>query len=140
MRVLVNVFHPNLEGSRVGGAWARAAESGGCEVRDLYRLYPDFRIDVEAEQALAEGADRIVFQHPLHWYAPPALMKKWMEDVLTFGWAYGGPDRLAGKEWLCAVTVGARVEEYGPDGSRGHTMQEFLRPIERTAHFCRLVW
>ncbi|MGV3614578.1 MAG: NAD(P)H-dependent oxidoreductase [Fimbriimonas sp.] len=140
MRVLVNVFHPHLERSRVGGAWARAAQAAGFELRDLYRRYPDFQIDVAEEQALAETADVLAFQFPLHWYAPPALMKKWMDDVLTPGWAYGEALRLQGKVWRCAVTVGACEDEYGPDGTRGHTIHEFLRPVERTAHYCGMEW
>ncbi len=139
-RTVVNVFHPNLAGSRVGSAWARAAEAAGIEVRDLCTLYPDFQIDIAAEQAVCDSADRIVFQHPFHWYAAPALMKKWLDDVLTYGWAYGGPDRLAGKRWLNAISIGAGSEEYCAEGSRGYRVEEFLRPYERTAAFCKMEW
>lgn len=139
MRVLVQVFHPELSRSRINGAWAEAAREAGAEVRDLYALYPGFGIDVAREQAECEAADRIVFQHPLHWYSAPALMKKWLEDVLQFGWAYGGPDKLAGKEWLSAVSVGAAESEYAEQGTRGRTIEQFLYPYEAAARFCAMV-
>lgn len=140
MKTTVLLFHPSLASSRVNQAWARAATDLGIEVRDMCALYPDFRIDVEREQQVCERADRLVFQHPFHWYAPPALMKKWIDDVLKFGWAYGDRYALEGKRWVHAITVGAALEEYGRDGNRRYEIDEFLRPLERTAAFCRMEW
>ena len=56
----VLVFHPRLTASsRVNARLARAAREAGAperpiEVRDMYGLYPDFRIDVAAEHAVLE--------------------------------------------------------------------------------------
>lgn len=36
------------------------------EIRDLYSLYPDYFIDAKKEQAALEGADLIIFQHPIN--------------------------------------------------------------------------
>jgi putative NADPH-quinone reductase len=140
MRVVLNVFHPRLPESRVNRAWATAAAQAGIPVRDLFDLYPHGKIDVEAEQRVCEECDRIVFQHPFHWYSAPALMKQWLDEVLTYGWAYGGPDRLTGKRWRSAISVGGRQEEYTPQGNRRYSVEEFLRPYERTAAFCRMEW
>lgn len=140
MPALVNVFHPSLATSRVVGAWTRALAEAGLKGRDLYGLYPDGKLDVELERRLCEAADAIVFVHPLHWYSAPWLMKRWIDEVLAFGWAYGGPDRLRGKAWLSVVSVGAGEEEYRPDGSRRYSVAEFLRPYERTAAFCAMAW
>jgi len=140
MRTLVQAFHPKLRASRVCRPWADAALEAGCVVRDLYALYPDGRIDVPAEQAIAEAFDRLVFLHPLHWYAAPWLMKRWIDEVLQFGWAYGDRCALEGKVWLNVVSVGAVIEEYGPEGNRRYTVAEFLRPYERTAAFCGMRW
>lgn len=124
----------------MGAAWANRAREAGCTVRDLYSLYPNGQIDVAAEQAACEEATRLVFQHPFHWYSAPWLMKKWLDEVLTFGWAYGGPDRLSGKEWLEAVSVGAPAHEYGPDSNRLYHVEDFLKPLQGTARFCRMEW
>ncbi|GAL26611.1 NAD(P)H oxidoreductase YRKL [Vibrio variabilis] len=34
-------------------------------------------------------ADVIVLQFPFYWYSMPALLKKWMDDVFSFNFAYG---------------------------------------------------
>jgi glutathione-regulated potassium-efflux system ancillary protein KefF len=109
------------------------------EVRDLYTLYPDFAIDVQAEQAAAAAADLIVWVHPIHWYAMPALMKLWVDEVFSLGWSYGpGGRALAGKDlWLVAST-GARQEAYHPSGYNRHFFDAFLPPYEQTAALCGL--
>ncbi|MCW5942134.1 MAG: NAD(P)H-dependent oxidoreductase [Fimbriimonadaceae bacterium] len=140
MSALVNVFHPMLSRSRVVASWARALQDAGLSVRDLYGRYPDGVVDPDEERAWCEEADVLIFVHPLHWYSAPWLMKRWIDEVLGHGWAYGGPDRLEGKSWLSIVSVGAGSEEYGPAGTRRYRVDEFLRPFERTAAFCRMRW
>lgn len=140
VKSVINLFHPRFDESVVGRAWADAATSAGFEVRNLYNLYPDFQIDVAEEQRTAEAADAIVFQHPLHWYGAPPLMKKWVDDVLTYGWAYGGSNLLAGKRWMQAVSIGGAASEYTTEGSRGYSAETFLIPWSRVAAFCGMEW
>ena len=50
MKILVNLFHPHLDSSRVNRAWAqRLAAQPDITVRDIYALYPEGRIDIAAE-------------------------------------------------------------------------------------------
>jgi glutathione-regulated potassium-efflux system ancillary protein KefF len=133
--VLVLVAHPQQEHSRVNQALMRAAGSAArCEVRDLYALYPDYLVDVAAEQALLQQAQLVVWQHPIHWYGMPPLMKLWLDEVFAFGWAYGpGGDRLSGKDlWLVAST-GGPAESYRPDSYNRYFFDAFLPPYEQTA-------
>ena len=37
------------------------------ELRDLYARYPDYLLDVPAEQAALAGEDLLVWLHPIHW-------------------------------------------------------------------------
>lgn len=78
--VVVLVAHPSMEQSRVNRRLLEAALGAGhrVAVRNLYRLYPDYLIDVAAEQATLASARLVVWQHPLHWYGPPPLMKLWI--------------------------------------------------------------
>ena len=70
----------------------------GAELRSLYELYPDFDIDVEAEQQALLRWQKIIWLTPVHWYSVPSLMKHWIDQVLTLGWAYGhGGEALRGK-------------------------------------------
>lgn len=111
------------------------------EQRRLDRLYPDFNIDVAAEQAALVDADIIVWQFPLHWYALPALMKKWVDDVLVFGFAHGrGGDKLRGKSLIQSFTTGAPAEAYAHGKPMNHTIAEFLPPQRQTAALCGMDW
>jgi glutathione-regulated potassium-efflux system ancillary protein KefF len=106
--VVVIAAHPYPDRSRVNRVLTAAvADLPGVDVRSLYDLYPDFSIDVEAEQEALAASAAVVWQHPLYWYSVPALLKLWFERVLTAGWAYG-PDGNAvrGKRCLRVVSTG----------------------------------
>ena len=137
-KVLVVFCHPALENSRINRAWVdRARALSGITVRDLYELYPDFDINIRAEQKALLEHDIIVLQHPLYWYSPPALMKQWFELTLEHGWAYGaGGDALKGTPLLQAVSTGGDMDAYTPEGFHGSTLAEFLLPCKRTATLC----
>ena len=130
--------HPDLAQSRVTRTLLDAvAGLGGVQVRELYRLYPDYAIDVAAEQHAISAAPLVVLLHPLHWYSMPALQKLWLDEVLRFGWAYGpGGDALQGKDmWLVSSTGGA-VESYTANGYNSHPIDAFLLPYAQTARLC----
>jgi putative NADPH-quinone reductase len=132
------VFHSDFRTSRVNRAWADADRQAGYTVRDLYAMYPSGQIDVQVEQAVCESVQTLVFQHPINWYGPPWLMKRWIDEVLQFDWAYGSQFALNGKLWAQAMSVGAGEAEYRPEGSRRYPAEEFLKPFERTAAFCQM--
>jgi glutathione-regulated potassium-efflux system ancillary protein KefF len=141
--VLVLVAHPQIEQSRANRRLmqtAAAAAQGSAPrivVRDLYALYPDYLIDVAAEQALLASARLVVWQHPIHWYHMPPLMKLWVDDVLDFGWAYG-PDgtALRGKDLWLVATTGGPEDSYRPDSYNRYFFDAFLPPYEQTAALC----
>ncbi|KQW66789.1 MAG: NAD(P)H-dependent oxidoreductase [Methylibium sp.] len=151
--VLVLAAHPDLRLSRVNRGLLEAARElaarpadgststtrNTLELRDLYALYPDYVIDVPAEQASAARADLIVWQHPIQWYAAPPLMKLWFDEVLALGWAYGqNGTALRGKDvWLVASTGGTE-SAYRPDGYNRYFFDAFLPPYEQTAALCGL--
>ncbi|MGN8772248.1 NAD(P)H-dependent oxidoreductase [Paenibacillus barengoltzii] len=99
--------------------------------------YGLFRGEVEKEQRILLQYDRIVFQFPFYWYSCPPLLKKWFDDVLTFGWAYGpGGGNLLGKEFMLAIMTGGTEVSYRSGGDNSSTISEFLRPIEKTLARC----
>ncbi|WP_276353138.1 NAD(P)H-dependent oxidoreductase [Cohnella caldifontis] len=142
MKLMVMVAHPNLETSRANAALVKELQRReAADIRLLYREYPDWKIDVEREQRLLLAYDRIVFQFPWYWYSCPALLKKWMEDVLTFGWAYGPEGKaLKGKEFMAAITSGGTFNCYQAGGENWFTISEFLKPIQRTFTKCNGVF
>ena len=137
--ILVLVAHPAMEQSRVNRRLMQAAATASARVvvRDLYALYPDYLIDIDAEQALLASAKLIVWQHPIQWYSMPPLMKLWVDEVLSFGWAYGpGGTALRGKDLWLAATTGGPQESYHPDSYNRYFFDAFLPPYEQTASLC----
>ena len=136
--IYVLAAHPNWRESRVNRPlFERARGVPGVTVQDLFARYPDYDIDVPAEQARAKAADLIVLLHPVQWYSMPALLKLWLDEVLAYGWAYGpGGTALQGKDlWLVASTGGPE-ESYHPQGYNRYFFDAFLPPYEQTAALC----
>lgn len=82
---------------------------------------PDF---VTAEIAQLDRADLIIFQYPMWWHLPPAILKGWLDRVLVFGEVYASTKRFekgrfAGKRAMLSVTVGTSEETYAHDGRSG---------------------
>lgn len=140
MKILVLAAHPLLEASVVcRKLLAGVRREAGISVVDLYERYPDFNIDVAAEQKRLEAADLIVFQHPFYWYSTPAILKEWTDLVLEHGWAYGRTGRaLEGKFLMNALSTGGSADAYGETGKNRYTIPEFLAPIAQTASLCRM--
>jgi glutathione-regulated potassium-efflux system ancillary protein KefF len=145
--VLVLVAHPQMEQSRVNRALLHAAvalEHQGADagrprvaVRDLYALYPDYLIDTAVEQAALAAATLVVWQHPIHWYSMPPLMKLWVDEVLAYGWAYGpGGRAVQGKDLWLVATTGGPEDSYRPDSYNRYFFDAFLPPFEQTAALC----
>jgi len=145
--IVVIAAHPALEHSRVARrllqAVAPAAEagSGHIDVRDLYALYPDYFVDVAAEQAALQAARLVVWLQPIHWYSMPPLLKLWLDEVFAFGWAYGpGGTALRGKDlWLVASTGGPETS-YHPAGYNRYFFDAYLPPYEQTARLTGMRW
>jgi putative NADPH-quinone reductase len=101
MKTLVIVIHPDIQNSYVNKRWIEelSKHPDRYTVHQLYQKYPDEKLDVSFEQNLIEQYDKIVFQFPYYWFNSPALFKKWMDEVMTHGWAYGSKSgyKFAGK-------------------------------------------
>ena len=117
--ILVIAAHAQLEHSRIARRLVAAAQgtspdapfgaapgalTGRVAVHDLCARYPDYFINVAAVQAALQVARLVVWLHPVHWYSMPPLMKLWLDEVFTFGWACGpGGHVLRDKDlWLVA--------------------------------------
>jgi glutathione-regulated potassium-efflux system ancillary protein KefF len=142
--ILVLAAHPQLEQSRVTRRLVQRVQALGdprIGLRDLYARYPDYFIDVAAEQAALASARLVVWLHPVHWYSMPPLLKLWMDEVLAFGWAYGpGGQALAGKDLWQVVSTGGPEASYRPDGYNRYFFDAFLHPSEQAAALLRMRW
>ena len=89
--------------------------------------------DIVAEQARVAWADLVIFQYPMWWFMPPAILKGWFDRVLTRGFAYL-PGRkhdtgmMRGKSAMVTVTTGTSADTYAPDGIDG-ALIDILWPV-----------
>ena len=103
-------------------------------MRDHYARYPDYLIDVAAEQAALAGVALLVWLHPIHWYGMPPLMKLWLDEVFAFGWAHGpGGKALQGTDLWLARSTGGPEALYRGDGYNRFYFDAFLPPYAQTA-------
>lgn len=140
MKILNLVFHPDLSGSRVNKTWKQQLDESGkiTTSRDMYAEYPDYRIDIEREQRLLREHDRIIFQFPMFWYSVPPLLKKWLDDVLAYDFAYGeNGDKLKGKDMQVIVSVGGREKFYSGFDIFA-SVPDLLRPFQLTANLVQM--
>ena len=142
--ILVIAAHPQMEQSRATRALMQAAahlDPSRVHVRDLYALYPDYWIDVPTEQALLAEAKLLVWLHPVHWYSMTPLLKLWLDEVFSFGWAYGpGGHALEGRDLWLAASTGGPDTSYRPDGYNRYFFDAFLHPYEQTAALAHMRW
>ena len=140
--ILIIHAHPYPQRSRAGRALLEAVRDlPDLEVRSLYDLYPDFDIDVAAEQAALARADLVVWLHPIYWYSAPAMLRHWFDVVHLRGWAYGeGGNALRGKHCLWVATTGGEASSFSESGAHRLPFAAFEAPIRQTAKFCGMVW
>jgi NAD(P)H dehydrogenase (quinone) len=112
------------------GRDSRRAHDGGSQSADIV-----------AEQAKILRADALVLQFPLWWFAPPAILKGWIDRVFANGFAYGigayegaryglryGEGRLVGKRALVSTTSGGLPLHYSDRGVHG-AIDDLLFPL-----------
>ena len=136
--VYVIAAHPAWRESRVNRLLMEAAKAQGrVTLQDLYSSYPDYSIDIAKEQSALAQASLVVLLHPIQWYSMPPLQKLWLDEVLTYGWAYGeGGDKLQGKDLWLVATTGGPEDSYHPQGYNRYFFDAFLPPYEQTAALC----
>jgi len=133
--------HPTPESSLANKTIIEKVEKEleNVEIRKLGELYPDYQIDVEAEQQVLLESDVIVLQFPFYWYSVPAILKQWIDSVFAYNFAYGREgDKLKGKAFIVSTTVGGPQEAYHPTGYNHFRMGDLLRPLEQTAYLAQM--
>lgn len=131
-KILIVSGHPDISNDSVANKAALEEFHRllpDAEIDRLNVLYPDYKIDVEAEQAKLMAADTIVFQYPVFWYGMPALIQKWVEDVFAHGFSHGSSGKaLVGKNLILSMTLGAPENHYG--GETAVRLEDLLPPAK----------
>lgn len=140
--ILVIQAHDNMKNSRVNKRFSKEIENlENVEIRDLKALYPDYKINIQAEQEAIKKANKVVFQFPMFWFNAPSILKEWMDKVYSLGFAFDvtkdGYQRreLNGKEFMLAVSMGGAEAAYEKENGY-KSVNECLTPYIYTAKFC----
>lgn len=104
----------------------------------LDTLYPDYKIDVKAEQDKLSNAKMIILQYPVCWYSMPSLLEKWMEVTFLHGFSHGATgDKLRNKKLIASFTTGASEASYSKE-QYGFEIEDLLLPIKATCKLCNM--
>lgn len=150
MNHLIIFAHPNSKGSfgrAIADRVAKASQSLGIntQFRDLYTMDFNPIISFEELQAANKGiipeevtyehelirqADLITLVYPLWWMGFPAILKGYLDRVLSHGFAYKTENGesvglLKGKHMQQFITIGSNVDKYkefGVDKSLDHCL------------------
>ena len=105
----------------------------------LDKEYPNYKIEVEKEQARLVKADVIVFQFPFFWYSMPSILHKYQEDVFLHGFSHGSKGKaLVGKKVIISFTSGAPEEMYQEGGKQNYPIEAFYPPFKNFVVSCNM--
>lgn len=69
-------------------------------------------VSIKEEQKKLESSDILLLQFPLWWWSFPAILKSWIDRVLTSGFAYGSKATLPPRKVMYSITTsGANNQE-----------------------------
>lgn len=99
-----------------------------------------FSEDIKAEQEKIAWADLIIYQYPLWWTDPPAILKGWFDRVWSYGFAYGpgvyDKGNLKGKKALISITHGgADLRNYGENALKGKMEERLFNMLHEKLFF-----
>uniref|UniRef100_A0A3Q2PU70 Ribosyldihydronicotinamide dehydrogenase [quinone] n=1 Tax=Fundulus heteroclitus TaxID=8078 RepID=A0A3Q2PU70_FUNHE len=97
--------------------------------------------DIMEEQSKLTEADLIIFQFPMYWFSVPAILKGWIDRVLTNGFAFSQEKRYSqgifkDKKAMLSFTTGSLESMFSPTGINGD-MNVTLWPLQNgILHYC----
>ena len=140
-KILVVVAHPDIDKSIASKTILEKFQKlhPDAEIDYLYKLYPDFKINVKSEQEKLLKADYIILQFPMYWYNAPALMRQWFESVLEHGFAYGSKGKaLESKKLLLSISTGAPLDAFKQGGFQNFTIEDLTKGFHQLANLCSM--
>lgn len=138
---LMILAHPNFEKSIANKTIVDelSKKEVDLEIRNIYQLYPDYRIDVNAEQAALLWHDLVILQYPMYWFNMPAILKVWFDEVFTYQFAYGSQgDKLKNKKLIPSLTVGQPEKNFKDKGN--FLLDDFLQSIKHSAEYAQMTY
>ncbi|WP_052663400.1 NAD(P)H-dependent oxidoreductase [[Mycoplasma] testudinis] len=140
---LIIVAHPNYEQSLHIKGFIEAVKAKAKDT-DIHFLDSKGNFDVTKEQELLSKYEIITFAYPTWWYTAPWTFKKWMDEVLTPGFAYSFTGlegfKLKGKKYAIVQSVGNVEQTYVHNQGNRYTKHELDASIIATLHMMNTAW
>ncbi|WP_394997699.1 NAD(P)H-dependent oxidoreductase [uncultured Helicobacter sp.] len=136
-KTLILLAHPDIKNSRINKALCEGAKANSkLTIHDIYATYPTWDIDIEKEQSLLKEYSNIIFQFPIFWYSCPPFLKKYLDEVFAYGFAYGSSGTaLQDKKFALAVSFGDHKESFESNSRIGFSVESILTPFQATFRF-----
>jgi putative NADPH-quinone reductase len=130
LQTLIVVGHPQPKDSDTQEFLKTAA--GFLNQITWHELANINQFDPAAERRLLDQNQRIILQFPLYWYSAPAILKKWLDDILPESSQF----KLTQKELGLVVSFSHAQTEFKLGGRVGYSLSELLSPFAALAkHF-----
>ena len=98
---------------------------------------------VEDEIAKWKKADYIIYQYPIYWFMMPPILKKYIDDVYTFGefyefndGPYGSGGLMKSKQVMLSTTWCIAESTFGSDFFDGADRDMVLLPMRKSQAYC----
>lgn len=131
-KYILDTFNSYFEGSK----------NHSLTIRNLEQIYQDGKsLDLAKEQMYLARASVIVLQFPMYWYSYPYVLRRYLDEVLTFGFAFGEDKgvptyALKNKKLLVSFTMGAKENEHYANGLKAP--EQYYTCFEDTAKYCQM--
>lgn len=94
-----------------------------------------FAPELARDQERLFWCDLLIFQFPIWWFGPPAILKGWFDRTLAFGRIYDLGHRyetgmLKGRTGLVSTTTGGPEARFGGEEAEYEPIDTYLKPIE----------
>lgn len=135
MKTMVVISHPTIQTSSSQQFFlATLKGEETVTVRHLDEVWserkPHFTRATEEKVLLESGAQRLILQFPMYWYQAPAVMKEWIDTVMSKSATFAKQI----KELGIVVILGVKEEAFRAGGKEQFTISELLRPFQALAN------
>ena len=135
MKTMVVISHPTIQTSSSQQFFlATLKGEEAVTVRQIDEVWserkPHFTRETEEKALVESGAQRLILQFPMYWYQAPAVMKEWIDTVMSKSATFAKQI----KELGIVVTLGVKEEAFRAGGKEQFTISELLRPFQALAN------
>ena len=128
--------------SKIASEMASLADKDGIQAIFLNEYVSgDGKFPVADMQRRLESFSTIIIHAPVYWYSTPALVKSWIDQLFTPGWAFPKHEsKLKGKRIAMSLTVGAEMCTYADGQANRFELATYFLPFEQAFRYCGMDW